>query len=370
MRSVLRGLTIYSLTIALVAAPTPARALLNFANYRDLAALEADLDRSVHQLQQRIKAKPYGDLDSIGLTHLRNLVQARHSDFFYFQLTGSPFRKDKADFFRQLDAIVSKHDQRLLRIFETNYVRFDDRDRDDVDAMQRTITAEFNGLIQRVPPPGPPGAAGYAERAGEYLWFQAQEALYQRDFDRARRLLERADAAELIPRPVDRWMALGAVYLFQEEYARAGHAYEQAFPGLCESSCGAFVHRRHDVANLIIWIYGDRLAEYDKARKYYEYRYERERENPDLLNAYAYFLLEKLNDPAAARPLTEAALALRPDSPHILDTYGYLLYQEGKPAEAAQYYRRALQLGGLTPEEVEIVTGHLREVEGAGISDQ
>jgi len=63
--------------------------------------------------------------------------------------------------------------------------------------------------------------------------------------------------------------------------------------------------------------------------------------NIDALNAYGYMLLTQTDDEKKAAQLIEAAIKLYPDSPAIQDSYGWLLYRQGKTEDALNWLRRA-----------------------------
>ena len=63
--------------------------------------------------------------------------------------------------------------------------------------------------------------------------------------------------------------------------------------------------------------------------------------NIDALNAYGYLLLTQTNDAEKAAELIEEAIKLYPDSPAIQDSYGWLLYRQGKTEDALNWLRRA-----------------------------
>ena len=63
--------------------------------------------------------------------------------------------------------------------------------------------------------------------------------------------------------------------------------------------------------------------------------------NIDALIAYGYMLLTQTDDEKKAAQLIEAAIKLYPDSPAIQDSYGWLLYRQGKTEDALNWLRRA-----------------------------
>ncbi len=64
-------------------------------------------------------------------------------------------------------------------------------------------------------------------------------------------------------------------------------------------------------------------------------------EDPQALNALGYTLLDRFGKVAEAKPYLEKALKLRPDDAAIQDSYGWLLFKEGKPEEAIRYLQQA-----------------------------
>lgn len=343
-------------------------ALLDFSEYSTVEALEADLDRTFQELESAVDSAQGGPIDYIELTHIRNLVQARHHDYSFFIFMGRPTSKDEVVFYRKVDQVVSKYDNQLLELFRGHYDQFDERDRDEVDTMMRTLTAEYAGLLEPVPSPDPNKleAEAYKEQHKAYLWFQIQEALYNREYKEALRLLESKDAIQYAEDPAQRLMLIGAVYYYYENYKKAVEHLEQALPLLPRESNGFLdlSTKRKDLAQSLARIHSERLGDIEKAEKHYEIVLEDESGNAEFLNTYAWFLLEKKNNTAKARPLIEKALAKEPEDPYIQDTYGYLLMKEGNQEGAAEYFRRALGSKDLSLEAKEVIKAHLHMVEG------
>ena len=80
-------------------------------------------------------------------------------------------------------------------------------------------------------------------------------------------------------------------------------------------------------------------------------------ENVDALNALGYTLADRNERLDEAFALVSRALKLRPDSPAILDSMGWVLYRQGDLERAATYLRRALQLN-----QDDEIAAHLGEV--------
>ena len=67
-------------------------------------------------------------------------------------------------------------------------------------------------------------------------------------------------------------------------------------------------------------------------------------ENADALNALGYTLADRTNRYQEALTLIERALKLKPDTPAIVDSLGWVLYRLGRTSEALPHLRRAFEL--------------------------
>ncbi len=67
-------------------------------------------------------------------------------------------------------------------------------------------------------------------------------------------------------------------------------------------------------------------------------------ENAEAMNALGYTLADRNDRVAEAQALIEKALALKPDEPAIVDSYGWVLYRRGQLDEAITQLRRAYAL--------------------------
>jgi tetratricopeptide (TPR) repeat protein len=90
--------------------------------------------------------------------------------------------------------------------------------------------------------------------------------------------------------------------------------------------------------------------------------------NVNALNALGYTLADRGARLDEAQGLLREAMALKPDDPFILDSYGWLQYRLGNNSEAVKYLRRALELRSDAEisahlGEVLWVTGERREAE-------
>jgi len=90
--------------------------------------------------------------------------------------------------------------------------------------------------------------------------------------------------------------------------------------------------------------------------------------NANALNALGFMLADRGQRLDEAQTLLREAMALKPDDPFIIDSYGWLQYRLGNSAEAIKYLRRALELRSDAEisahlGEVLWVTGERREAE-------
>lgn len=74
---------------------------------------------------------------------------------------------------------------------------------------------------------------------------------------------------------------------------------------------------------------------FDKALKFFP-------DNPTLLNNYAYYLSIRKERLDEAEKMSKKSLALAPDQGTFLDTYGWILYQQGNYQKALKYIQQAI----------------------------
>lgn len=78
-----------------------------------------------------------------------------------------------------------------------------------------------------------------------------------------------------------------------------------------------------------------------------------------VLNNYAYFLCEKGKKLGKAYRMAKKAVEAEPDNATYLDTIGWILYLQGKPAKAKPYFKHAMIYGG---KESDVVLYHYSRV--------
>ena len=83
-----------------------------------------------------------------------------------------------------------------------------------------------------------------------------------------------------------------------------------------------------------------------EAEEAYRILVERDPENPWFLNALGYLLADKNYQVDEAQELLGRALRLAPDTPEIIDSYGWALYRLGDLPAAIEYIERAMEYYG------------------------
>jgi Tfp pilus assembly protein PilF len=127
-----------------------------------------------------------------------------------------------------------------------------------------------------------------------------------------------------------------------------GHQNKKEYPAAIRSINRAIDLQPEENAELLADMYsslGDvynTMKEYKQSDSAFEQALRLNPKNPTVLNNYAYYLSERnqrLND---AERMSKQSLTLRPAEGTFLDTYGWILYQQGKYEEAGKYIQQAI----------------------------
>jgi tetratricopeptide (TPR) repeat protein len=95
------------------------------------------------------------------------------------------------------------------------------------------------------------------------------------------------------------------------------------------------------------------LKKYDDAERVYRKGLEASPDDPRLLNALGYLLVDRNIKLQEARGLLERALEAQPRAGHIIDSMAWLLYREGRFEEALDWIREAVFFSGEDSEILE-----------------
>ncbi|MBL7764467.1 MAG: tetratricopeptide repeat protein [Chitinophagaceae bacterium] len=88
------------------------------------------------------------------------------------------------------------------------------------------------------------------------------------------------------------------------------------------------------------------LQKYTLSDSSYEQALKLTPEDAGTLNNYAYYLSLRNTRLADAEKMSKRSLAIQPDSKSFLDTYGWILFQQGKTEEAKLWIEKAIQADG------------------------
>ena len=144
-------------------------------------------------------------------------------------------------------------------------------------------------------------------------------------------------------------LTLGDFYRADERYAEAVKAYDKAI-SLYEDPQDArwFAYYTRGIAY-------ERLGEWDNAEADFRKALELSPGQPQVLNYLGYSLVEMGTKLDEALGMIEQAVATSPNSGHIVDSLGWVLFQLGRYEEAAAQLERAAELMPVDP----IVNDHL-----------
>lgn len=88
------------------------------------------------------------------------------------------------------------------------------------------------------------------------------------------------------------------------------------------------------------------LKNYSESDKYYEKALKLDPKDPLVLNNYSYYLSLRKENLERAAEMSKLSNELRPDQPSYLDTYGWILYVQGKYEDARIWIQKAIDNGG------------------------
>ncbi|QDC11034.1 tetratricopeptide repeat protein [Oceanicola sp. D3] len=147
-------------------------------------------------------------------------------------------------------------------------------------------------------------------------------------------------------------IALGDILRGQEEWAASEAAYDKAI-ALFESDL-----ETHWVVYYARGITRERMETWDGAEADFRKALELRPNQPQVLNYLGYSYVEMGENLDEALDMIERAVAERPDSGHITDSLGWVLYRLGRYDEAVAHMERATELLPVDP----IVNDHLGDV--------
>ncbi len=137
---------------------------------------------------------------------------------------------------------------------------------------------------------------------------------------------------------VDPLLIMGQILRIKERFPEAVEAYDEAIRRL------KVIERRHWSLFYARGIALERSKQWPRAEADFKRALELEPDQPDVLNYLAYSWVDQGINYEAARRMLDRAVALRPNSGHIVDSLGWVLYRTGQYAEAVPVLERAVEL--------------------------
>ncbi len=191
----------------------------------------------------------------------------------------------------------------------------------------------------------------YQEISGERLYFRAQLQVANMRYQ-TRGLKEAINTLRALePRTEDEYIEQATTrhYLLMQE-----HQHEEAFAAINETLI--YLPENLDLRYARALVAAE-LKEIETAEKDLRYVIAQQPENADALNALGYTLADQTDRLEEAKELISQALELRPESAHIIDSMGWILYRLGDLEEAETFLRQAYDKGPQAE-----IAAHLGEV--------
>ncbi len=147
--------------------------------------------------------------------------------------------------------------------------------------------------------------------------------------------------------------AIDLVLVESEIYAQQ-HLYQQAFDGLTSALLNAPNNKKILYARALS---AEKLGKLQILEDDLKYILEQDPNDANALNALGYTLVDTTTRYDEAQAYLDRAIAIKPHEPIIMDSYGWLLFKQGRLEEAQKYLQRAYDL-----EPQSEIAAHLVEV--------
>lgn len=233
------------------------------------------------------------------------------------QLAGQALQNEDAAGVRAaLAGVPSERRQRpRVRILEGLAAEIEGNADDALKAFSAAMTAESPAI----------------RRLAALQWIRVQRGQGGRWFDRVRKRFDAAPDPEI-------GLAIGLA-LADDDLQKGGdwlQRMHERFPAHAETlyRLGVLAERNGKRAEALILM---------------EKVLERDRDHADALNFLGYSLAEEGRELPRAEALIRRALELKPQAGYILDSMGWVLFQQGRAAEALPYLEQALAVEGDDP---------------------
>ncbi len=188
--------------------------------------------------------------------------------------------------------------------------------------------ADSNALFARIPKDSP---LSYSARLRVAENFQSMGRTDEAIGELRELSAERPDRVEAV-------VALGQLLRIQQRFGEAADAYDRAIARLPS------VEPRHWALFYARGISHERSKQWARAEADFLRALELQPEQPDVLNYLAYSWVEQGLNYDRALQMLERAVQLRPNSGHIIDSLGWVLFRLGRYEDAVPLLERAVEL--------------------------
>jgi FimV-like protein len=171
--------------------------------------------------------------------------------------------------------------------------------------------------------------------------------LSNKQLDQAEKVLQEGIAARGPQQSIRLRMRLGRIYEFKGDDAAARKVYEALRKDFPESPRPLFA----------LGTLADRLGDKRQALELYQEALRKDKNDTLSLNNLAYLYAENYSEKKKALELAIRAYRLAPTSPNIMDTLGFILWQNGRYQEA----RKLLEKAHLLMPGIPAVSYHLAQ---------
>jgi len=149
-----------------------------------------------------------------------------------------------------------------------------------------------------------------------------------------------AEAMDLFPNQPKPYYFNGVGYLKLKKYAQAIKPLKEGKQFVFEN-----VPMQVGFSSNLAEVYHN-LKEYEKSDAEFEEAISLDPDNAFVMNNYAYYLSVRKQKLEVAEKYSKRSLEISPSNVSFLDTYGWILFQQGKFEEAKIYFEKALDKGG------------------------
>ncbi len=143
---------------------------------------------------------------------------------------------------------------------------------------------------------------------------------------------------------------------------KEANKYIEKYKSVCKDQSWTDVEVAIDLA-----YFYDQAGMFDKAEENFREVLLLEPDNPNLINYFAYFLIDKDRNIIEGLELADKALKISPDNSAIIDTKGWGLFKQGKNKEALESLEKSWALKPIYNHEIYL---HLEEVKKAVANQQ